>query len=113
MISYIVVKTVSGQDIIATLEDDTKEDISISYPIVIENKQQIIEGSIKNYQTAKPLCSYSDEPIYRISKNHVLFYKELHISLVPIYMKAIETYDEVEPEEPDELLEVEGNSTIH
>ena len=126
---YVVVKLISGEQILATLEAEDAQFVNLELPIVIRT---IINPEMdRESVSAAPFCAFSDSTNFVIEKSHILFIKRLHQTFVPHYKKFIKIYDQVvfkdnnyfdELDEPAEEVTseeelpftfVEGNDTKH
>lgn len=94
MITYIIIKLQSGEQVMAALEEDGNDYIDISFPMVI-NATPVQDGNrIHEHITAKPLCQFSSDKFFRLPKSSILFYKELHEMLIPHYTKIVNSYED-------------------
>jgi hypothetical protein len=115
MITYIVIKLQSGEQVMATLEEDADTYIEVSFPMIISATPVTDGQRIHEHITAKPLCQFSSDKYYRLPKSGILFYKELHEVIVPHYMRIVNAYEdtvlvkppksqkELEWDEPEEM----------
>lgn len=94
MITHIIIKLHSGEQVMAALEDDGDGYIEVSVPIVISTTQFQDNEHIHEHITAKPLCQFSSDKIYRIPKSGILFYKELHQVMIPHYIRIVNSYED-------------------
>lgn len=108
MITYIIIKLQSGEQVMATLEEDGNDYIDVSFPMII-NATPIQDGHrIHEHITAKPLCQFSSDKYFRLPKSGILFYKELHEMIIPHYTKIVNAYEDtvlVKPQKPQKELE--------
>lgn len=94
MITYIIIKLTSGEQVMACLEEDTVDYIQVSYPMVVSMHQIVDDGRIHENVTAKPFCQFSADKIYRLPKSSIMFYKELHEMLIPHYTRIVNAYED-------------------
>jgi hypothetical protein len=107
MITYVIIKLHSGEQVMASLEEDGNDYIEVSFPMVI-SAIQVQDGSrIHEHITAKPLCQFSSDKIYRIPKSGILFYKELHEMLIPHYTRIVNAHEESVLVKPQKKLDWE------
>lgn len=94
MITYVIIKLQSGEQVMAALEEDGTDYIDVSFPMII-NATPIQDGNrIHEHITAKPLCQFSADKFFRLPKSSILFYKELHEMLIPHYTKIVNSYED-------------------
>lgn len=126
---YVVLKLVSGEQLLATLEAEDDNYVCLNLPIVIRT---MIHPSLeKESVSAAPFCAFSDSTEYVLEKSHIVFMKKLHQTFIPHYKRFIKIYDQVvfkdngyfdEMDTPDEEVTseeelpftfIEGNDTKH
>lgn len=94
MITYVIIKLQSGEQVMATLEEDSTDYIDVSFPMVISTTPIIDGERIHEHITAKPLCQFSADKYFRLPKIGILFYKELHEMVIPHYTKIVNSYED-------------------
>jgi len=108
MITYVIIKLHSGEQVMASLEEDGEDYIEVSFPMVI-SAMPVTDGQrIHEHITAKPLCQFSADKFFRLPKTGILFYKELHEVLIPHYTRIVNAYEDtvlVKPQKPQRELE--------
>ena len=108
MITYVIIKLHSGEQVMASLEEDGNDYIEVSFPMVISATPFQDGAKIHEHITAKPLCQFSSDKFYRLPKSGILFYKELHEMLIPHYTRIVNAYEDtvlVKPQKPQKELE--------
>ena len=132
---YVIVKFVSGEQVMSILESEDETYIELKSPMVIRSIPVFEER--KEHITAHPFCQFSDDTFFVIDKKNVMFIKKLHDLFVPHYKRIVEEHEDMQPikqnkdgsvskaedlkwddetdEEEQELLRVfiEGNDTIN
>jgi hypothetical protein len=124
---YVVVKLVSGETLMATLEAEDRAFVKVDYPIVI--RTTIHPELEKESVSAAPFCAFTDATSFILDKTHIVFMKKLHPTFHEHYHRFVKIYEEVTFKENryyDELDEtaesetseepftfVEGNDTKH
>lgn len=94
MITYVIIKMTTGEQVMACLEEDAPDYIEVSYPMVVNMHQIADAGKIHEHVTAKPFCQFSADKVYRLPKSSVMFYKELHEMLIPHYTRIVNAYED-------------------
>lgn len=132
---YVIVKFVSGEQVMSILESEDETYIELKSPMVIRSIPVFEER--KEHITAHPFCQFSDDTFFVIDKKNVMFIKKLHDLFVPHYKRIVEEHEDMQPikqnkdgsvskaedlkwddetdEEEQELLRVyiEGNDTVN
>lgn len=125
---YVVVKLISGEQLLATLEAEDDKYVILDLPIII--RTMIHPELEKESVSAAPFCAFSDSTNYILDKTHIVFMKRLHQTFIPHYKRFIKIYDQVvfkdnnyfdEMDTPDEepteeelpFTFIEGNDTKH
>jgi hypothetical protein len=91
--NFVVVKLVSGEQVMATLTNEDANTIQLHYPMVIKMIPFIQDDQAHEHVTAAPLCQFSDDNNYIIEKTNVLFVKKLHEVLIPHYNRIVDEHE--------------------
>ena len=126
---FVILKLVSGEQVMAVLRSEDDSYIEIESPMCIRTIP-IIETQ-KEHITAHPLCQFSDEVKYVLDKKDVMFVKKMHHIFIPHYLRIVEEHEKLavvneensprraedlyweEEQEIDLTNFVEGNETIN
>ena len=114
---YVVVKLVSGESIMATLEAEDENYVELHSPITIRTIPVQRGEQIAERVTAQPFNPYSDDKIYYISQANILYMKPLHETFISHYRRFVSEIEEtvlvrkdhegnvsrLDEEEPEEL----------
>ena len=90
----------------ASLEDDADDYLEVSFPMVIKATPVSDGERIQEQVTAHPFCQFSSDKYFRLPKACIMFYKELHESLIPHYTRIVNNYEQtvlVKPQNQKEL----------
>jgi len=90
---FVIVKLVSGEQVMATLTNEDDTTVELHYPMVIRMIPFINDGSAHEHVTAAPLCQFSDDKTYRIPKTNIMFVKKLHDVLIPHYNRIVDEHE--------------------
>ncbi len=127
---YVVMKLVSGENVMAVLKSEDEDFIEVESPMCIRTIPVIETG--REHITASPLCQFSeDSTSYVLDKKNLMFVKKMHHLFIPHYQKIVADHEEVglnieprirknnkvmeesRPAEEDFLFVIEGNNTIN
>jgi hypothetical protein len=126
---FVIVKLVSGEQVMAVLRSEDESFIEIESPMCIRTIP-ILETQ-KEHITAHPLCQFSDDVKYVLDKKDVMFVKKMHHIFIPHYLRIVEEHEKLtevneeksapraedlyweEEQEIDLRNFVEGNDTIN
>jgi hypothetical protein len=127
---YVVMKLVSGENVLAVLKKEDDDFIEVQSPMCIRTIPVLETG--REHITASPLCQFSEDSSYILDKRNLMFVKKMHHLFIPHYQKIVADHEEVglniEPrirkgqkpleekrqkEEEEFLFVVEGNDTIN
>lgn len=87
---YVVVKLISGEQIMAVLEYETEETVELAYPMLIRMFPIVVAGKSHEHVTATPYSQFSEDPIISIHKRNIIFLKNLHHMLIPHFTKIVQ-----------------------
>jgi hypothetical protein len=127
---YIVIKLVSGENVMAVLKSEDEDFIEVESPMCIRTIPVLETG--REHITASPLCQFAeDSSSYVLDKKNLMFVKKMHHLFIPHYRKIVADHEEVglnieprirknnkvmeesRPAEEDFLFVIEGNDTIN
>ena len=97
---FVVVKFISGEQVLSALQQEDDTYIELLHPMVVKTIPNIATG--KEHVTAAPFCQFSRDDSYLIDKKNVMFIKSMHSTFVPHYMRIVEEHNDVSLQEPDE-----------
>jgi len=89
---YVVLKLTSGEQVMAVLKEEDERFVLLDNPMCIKMIPVIEAG--KEHVTAHPLCHFSDDHTYIISKRNILFVKKMSHVFIPHYLKIVEQHQE-------------------
>jgi hypothetical protein len=90
---FVIVKLVSGEQVMATLTNEDALTVELQYPMVIRMVPFIQGNQAHEHVTAAPLCQFSDDKTYRIPKTNIMFVKKLHEVLIPHYNRIVDEHE--------------------
>lgn len=126
---FVILKLVSGEQVMAVLRSEDEMFIEIESPMCIRTIP-VIETQ-KEHITAHPLCQFSDDVNYVLDKKDVMFVKKMHHIFIPHYLRIVEEHERLtdvidekrtplaedlyweDEEELDLTNFIEGNDTIN
>jgi len=104
---YVVVKLVSGEQLMATLVNEDEYTIEIKNALQIKLRTVTDEDRQFESISVVPFCQFSDDPNFVLDKSIIIYVKELSESLVPKYEDLIESEFNVNvgaPTDVDDLV---------
>jgi len=90
---FVIVKLVSGEQVMATLTDEDATTVELQYPMVIRMVPFIQGDRAHEHVTAAPLCQFSDDKTFRIPKSNIMFVKKLHEIMIPHYNRIVDEHE--------------------
>lgn len=88
---YVIMKLTSGEQVMAVLKEEDEEYVLLESPICIK-MIQILERN-REVITAAPLCQFSDDNTFVLSKKDILFLKKLHHLFIPHYQRIVHEHE--------------------
>ena len=103
---YVVIKLVSGEQVMAILEEEDENIVQLCHPMTIRTIPIVGQG--REHITAHPFCQFTDDKFFLIEKKNVIFIKRLHHMMIPHYKRLVSEHGNdwkienppVESEEP-------------
>ena len=124
---FVILKLVSGEQVMAVLRSEDEDYIEVESPMCIRTFPILETG--KEHITAHPLCQFTDETNYVLDKKDVMFIKRMHHIFISHYLRIVKEHEELADinedkspraedlywgdEEEETLNYVEGNETIN
>jgi hypothetical protein len=108
---YVVLKMITGEQLIAVKRAETKDYLTIEYPMLIKGYAFQNGEEMGEHITASPYCKFSDDKIFTFDKHHIVFTKKMHTYAVPFYIGLVEEHEEtveVTEESPPKTVEELG-----
>jgi hypothetical protein len=104
---YVVLKLVTGEQIMAVKRDESQTSVTIEYPMLIKSFPFMNDGEIGEHVTAAPYCKFAEDKIFEFKKRDIVFEKRVHQYAIPFYVRLVNEYEatiEV-PDEPPSSVE--------
>ena len=86
---FVVIKLVSGEQVMAILEDESEDEIDIVFPMLIRLFPVIDGGKSHEHVTATPYSQFADDAHLTIRKDSIIFIKNLNHVMIPHYLKLM------------------------
>lgn len=91
---YVVVKLITGEQLLAIKVDETKQDITLLFPMQTKEVHRVNDnGTASESITCSPFCTFAQERMFTFPKTSVMFYERLHSLLVPYYIRMVNQYE--------------------
>jgi len=91
---FVIIKLVSGEQVMAVLENETDENIQISSPLLLRLFPIIGAEHGSEHVTATPYCKFADDSNLTLNKRNIIFVKNLHSMLIPHYIRLASEAEE-------------------
>lgn len=116
----IVIKLLSGEELVCSFLQETDYEISVIFPMLVKHMPKMSEGRILEAITLVPYSHFTADDEFTFFKSHIIYCKELNPKHLTIYNMAIEEQISVNTEEEpssvddlkkavDELKKIFGN----
>ena len=116
----IVIKLLSGEELVCTFIQETDYEISVIFPMLVKHMPKMAEGRILEAISLAPYSHFVADDEFTFFKSHIIYCKELHPKHIQIYNTAIEDQISINAEEEtssvddfkkavDELKSIFGN----
>jgi hypothetical protein len=87
---YVIVKFVTGEEVMAAMTDEDVDYVELLYPMVIRVMSTVDGNLISQRIAAAPYCQYSEDKYFKIKRSNVMFVKKLNELFVPHYTRMVE-----------------------
>ena len=89
----VVIKLITGEQLMAIFEGEDEKFVKIDYPITI--RTTIIPELNKESVTAAPYCPFSETTSFVLEKSHIVYIKKMHKQFIANYKSFLKSYDEI------------------
>lgn len=89
----VVLKLITGEQLMAVFVGEDEKFVKIDYPITI--RTTIIPELGKETVTASAYCPFSETTSFVLEKSHIVYIKKLHKQFIANYRSFLKSYDEV------------------
>jgi len=107
---YVVMKLVSGEEILGHLTSEDDYELRILFPMLVKRINRNIEGRLVESITLGPWTHFSADDEYTFNKQHLIFLKNLDERYVDEYNRSVDdsvgNIPEPEPYNPEELQQL-------
>jgi hypothetical protein len=133
---YVIIKLLSGENVVSEVIGESDLDITLENPLVLESRLKERDGGVYEAISVVPFCPLSLDKTFVLDKSKLLFIKPLNPEYIETYkqltenepkqkrqepksMKDVEELlDKLEEligveEESEDSIELEGNKTLH
>lgn len=130
--AYVIIKLVSGEEIMATLVEELDEYVDIINVLSLHHNVETSAEGRRESISISPFCQFTSDQEFSIYKGNIIYIKDLSVALQKKYKALAEHYFEMTHEESDNLLDrltisgsdrgfdeeetsitIEGNNTLH
>lgn len=87
---YVVVKLITGEQLMAILEYESDENIELVYPMLIRLFPILQGDKPHEHVTATPYSQFADSAHITINKRNIVFLENLHHMLIPHFTRLVE-----------------------
>ena len=93
MDNYVVLKLITGEQLLATLLNETEDGIVILDPISVR-MIPTVGGTLSEQAVTSLYCQFSDEKMFTFDYKNVIYIKELSSKIVPYYKKLVREFND-------------------
>lgn len=101
----VVVKLVSGEQLMGFLIEETKTGIFIEEPVSIKVINLPTSNGIVEKTVTGPFCNMTDDTFFEFGWEHIMFVKPLHPAIVPLYLEIVDAENTIDSNDENESLE--------
>ena len=103
MTPIVVIKLISGEQLIGFMVEETKTGITIENPISIKVINVPTSNGIVEKTVTGPFCNMTDETLFDFEWEHIIFVKPVHPAIIPLYLEIIAAETDIDND--DENIE--------
>ena len=92
--NYVVIKLVTGEQVMATVVSESDTYVELYSPITIKNIPVVQNEIMAERVTAQPFNPYSEDTTYKIAHYNIIYIKPLHDIFVLHYKRFVKELEE-------------------
>lgn len=93
MDNYVVLKLITGEQLLATLLNETDDGVVVLDPITVR-MIPTVGGSLSEQAVTSMYCQFSDDKSFVFDYKNVIYMKELSSKIVPYYKKLVREFND-------------------
>ena len=93
MDNYVVLKLVTGEQLIGTLVNETDDGIVVLDPISVR-MIPTVGGSLSEQAVTSLYCQFSDDKVFTFDYKNVIYCKDLSSKIVPYYKRLVREFND-------------------
>jgi tRNA U34 5-carboxymethylaminomethyl modifying GTPase MnmE/TrmE len=86
---FVIVKLVTGEQVMAILEYESDNAVELVYPMLIRLFPTFVDGKAHEHVTATPYSQFAENAHISIEKRNIIFLKNLHHMLIPHFERLV------------------------
>jgi hypothetical protein len=109
MDKHIVVKLISGEELVCTYLNEDDYQINVLFPMIVKQIPRQFEGRLMESISLAPYTYFASDDEFSFQKNQIIFIKEMNPTHLNSYNNAIEDFvgtANAEPASVEELKEL-------
>lgn len=115
---YVIIKLISGEQLMATLaETPGRFEFTVKDVLVIKHVSMMgSDGVVEEKALTTKFCNYTEEDIFVLDTNKVIYCKPLKKTLHKHYLQVIETFNSDDPmdiDPEDDHFDMDFKSILH
>ena len=87
---YMVLKLISGEQILAAVTAEFDESVVINFPLVLKSVPAVKNGMIYEKIATAEFCSFTDDKEFNISRKDIVFMKPMKRAVAIMYQRSLE-----------------------
>lgn len=93
MDNYVVLKLITGEQLLATLLNETEDGVVVLDPIVVR-MIPTVGGSLSEQAVTSLYCQFSDDKDFAFDYKNVIYIKDMATKMIPYYKKLVHEFND-------------------
>ena len=89
---YVVLKLISGEEIVAAVVDETSDEITVMMPMVVRYVPKMMGVKVVESVLLAPYSQFVDDDVYTFDKHNLLYLKNMDQRFIPNYEDAVDLH---------------------
>jgi hypothetical protein len=86
---FVIIKLISGEQIMAILEYEHDDTVELVYPMLMRMFPVVTAGKAHEHLTATPYSQFAENAHISVHKRNIIFMKNLHHVLIPHFERLV------------------------
>jgi len=99
---FVVLKLVTGEQLLAEVLYEFEDSIVINFPILLKTVPLVKDGIVYERVATAEYCSFTDDKEFNIHRKDIVFVKPMSKSIELLYQRTLQEMYIIQPYDPEQ-----------